>query len=174
MFGSKKLKAIAVKGTGAVRIAGDKAEWKKLHLYVMSLLGANNQCVVPSSPQPWAEFTSNTRWNARKGLFWGAARPPVETGECDPEDLNSIGLRTNQAVSSARGRWWRSTTSGWAGCSSCPIRCHWHVDMPSLEQYGVSRYAATACERGQSDMFPSIPGGSQSVSGSRCRPSAFT
>jgi aldehyde:ferredoxin oxidoreductase len=159
VFGAKKLKAIAVKGTGGVRIAGDRAAWKKLHLYVMSLLGGNNQCVVPSSPQPWAEFTGNTRWNARKGYFWGAADPPVETGECPPEDLTSIGLRTNQAVSRLGALVEKYHVRN-GGCSSCPIRCHWHVAIPSLEQYGVSRFTATACERGRSnDMFPRAGGG---------------
>ena len=32
------------------------------------------------------------------------------------------------------------------GCSACPIRCHVHLDVPSVEaKYGVSRYAANTC-----------------------------
>ena len=56
--GLGKLKAIAVRGTGSVRIAADRQEWKKLHYYVISGMGANNQHVVPNSPQPWAEFVA--------------------------------------------------------------------------------------------------------------------
>ena len=56
VMGSKNLKAIGVVGTGSVRIAGDREEWEKLIKYHLSLLGANNQHVVPSSPQPWAEY----------------------------------------------------------------------------------------------------------------------
>jgi aldehyde:ferredoxin oxidoreductase len=162
VFGSKKLKAVAVKGTGAVRIAADKAEWKKLHRYVISLMGSNNQAVVPSDPQPWAEFVGRTRWNARKGLFWGAAHPPVETGECDPADLTTIGLRCDKAVFDL-GPLAEKYTVRMGGCSSCPIRCHWHLELPQLEQYGVSRFVATTCERLRSDMFyQSVPGGGQS------------
>jgi aldehyde:ferredoxin oxidoreductase len=157
VFGSKKLKAIAVKGTGAVRIAAGKAEWKKLHLHVISLMGSNNQAVVPATPQPWAEFSASTRWNARKGLFWGAAQPPVETGECDPADLNTIGLRCHKAILDM-GPLAEQFTVRSGGCSSCPIRCHWRVELPQIEQYGVSRFAGTTCERGQSvRMFPNAP-----------------
>ena len=158
VFGSKKLKAIAVKGTGAVRIAADKAEWKKLHRYVISLMGSNNQAVVPSNPQPWAEFTGRTRWNARKGLFWGAAHPPVETGECDPADLTTIGLRCDKAVLDL-GPLAEKYTVRMGGCSSCPIRCHWHLEVPQLEQYGVSRFVATTCARGQRHGFFPLPAG---------------
>jgi aldehyde:ferredoxin oxidoreductase len=167
VFGSKKLKAIAVKGTGAVRIAAPRAEWKKLHQYVISLMGANNQGVVPLVPQPWAEFTSNrVRWNARKGFFWGAANPPVETGECNPEDLNSIGLRNNLGVHFL-GPLMEKFTVRTAGCSSCPIRCHFAVDLPQVEQFGVSRFAATTCQRANSANFFQGSGGRQSAVGNQ-------
>jgi aldehyde:ferredoxin oxidoreductase len=152
VFGSKKLKAIAVRGTGAVRIAADRQEWKKLHYYVISGMGANNQHVVPNSRQPWAEFVAPTRWTAKKGLFWGAASPPVETGECNPEDLNSIGLRTDKAVYDL-GPAAEKYTVRMGGCASCPIRCHWYLDVPQIERYGVSRYVTSTCERLRSDTF---------------------
>ena len=60
VMGSKNLKVIGVKGTGSVRIAGKKEEWEKLVKYHLSLLGSNNQHVVPNSPQPWAEYSSPT------------------------------------------------------------------------------------------------------------------
>jgi len=67
VLGSKNLKAIAVRGTGSVHIAGNKEKWEKLVKLHLSLLGANNQHVVPNSPQPWAEyFDASTRWLASK------------------------------------------------------------------------------------------------------------
>jgi aldehyde:ferredoxin oxidoreductase len=159
VFGSKKLKAIAVKGTGAVQIAAGRQDWKKLHYYIISSMGANNQHVVPSSRQPWAEFVAPTRWTAKKGLFWGAASPPVETGECNPADLNSIGLRSNKAVYDL-GPAAEKYTVRMGGCASCPIRCHWYLDVPQIERFGVSRYVTSTCERLRSDTFyQQLPGG---------------
>ncbi len=58
VFGSKNLKAIGVRGTGRLRIAGSAEQWErvvKLHLFP---LGASKQHVVPDSPQPWRELTT--------------------------------------------------------------------------------------------------------------------
>ena len=72
-------------GTGSVRIAGDKGEWEKLVKYHLSLLGANNQHVVPSSPQPWAEyFNAGSRWKGSRGRAWGASSPPLKAGPAIP------------------------------------------------------------------------------------------
>ncbi len=161
VFGSKRLKAIAVKGSGAVRVSADKEEWKKLVQYTLSIMGANNQHVVPSTPQPWAEFTSpGSRWTARKGLYWGAASPPVETGECPPEDLHRIGYRTAKATYDL-GPNAEKYTVRMGGCVSCPICCHSHLDVPSVqEKYGVSRYAASTCVGwGGRSFFKSFPDG---------------
>jgi aldehyde:ferredoxin oxidoreductase len=84
VLGSKNLKAIGVRGTGSIRIGGNKEEWEKVVKYHLSLLGANNQHVVPNSPQPWAEhYDPATRWVASRGRQWGAANPPIDTGTCD-------------------------------------------------------------------------------------------
>lgn len=146
VLGSKNLKAIAVKGTGSVKIAGDKKEWKELIKFIYSIWGANNQHVVPSTPQPWAEYSaSGSRWTSRKGLYWGAANPPVETGICPPGKDNLIGYRTMKAIMDL-GPIAEKYTVRMGGCSSCPCRCHAQVDVPSVEaKYGVSRYAANTC-----------------------------
>ena len=166
VFGSKRLKAIAVKGSGSVRIAADKKEWKQLIRYILSIMGANNQHVVPSTPQPWAEFYApGSRWTARKGLFWGAARPAVETGECLPEDLNRMGYRTAKATYDL-GPNAEKYTVRMGGCVSCPIRCHSHLDVPSVEEkYGFSRYAASTCVGwGGRGFFKSFPDGARGQS----------
>lgn len=146
VMGSKNLKAIGVRGTGSVRIAGNKDEWEKLIKYHLSLLGANNQHVVPSSPQPWAEFYDpKTRWRGSKGLAWGAAPHPIETGTCDPHNLNRIAYRSNNAAFFMGDIAWQYTVRG-NGCTSCPIRCHTIIKVPSVSaKYGIPEVGQNTC-----------------------------
>ncbi len=146
IMGSKNLKAIGVRGTGSVRIAGDKGEWEKLINLHLSLLGANNQHSVPNSPQPWAEyFDPGSRWVASRGRKWGAANPSVETGTCDPHDLNRIAYRTNNAVYFLGPIAWQYTMRG-NGCPSCPIRCHTLLRVPLVAaKYGIKETGQNTC-----------------------------
>ena len=146
VMGSKNLKAIGVRGTGSVRIGGNKDEWEKLVKYHLSLLGANNQHVVPNAPQPWAEFWSpGTRWVGSKGRAWGAAAPPIETGTCEPHNLNRIAYRTNNAAFYLGDAAWQYTVRG-NGCTGCPIRCHTMVKMPAVaSKYGISEMGQNTC-----------------------------
>ncbi len=146
VMGSKHLKAIAVCGTGSVRIAGDKEEWEKLIKYHLSLLGANNQHVVPNSPQPWAEFYEpRSRWVGSGGNIWGAAPRPLETGSGDPHDLNRIAYRTNNAAYFMGKIAWQYTVRG-NGCTSCPIRCHTLMKVPALSvKYGLPEVGQNTC-----------------------------
>lgn len=145
VLGAKNLKAIGVRGTGSVKIAAKPEEMMALDKYMMSLIGANNQMVVPSSPQPWAEYSDKTsRWTGRKGLYWGAANPPVETGECDPHDMQSVGLRTMKAVFDL-GAPAEKRTVRMGGCAHCPIRCHSELHVPELANYGMSEYVGNTC-----------------------------
>ena len=145
VMGSKNLKAIGVKGSGSVKIAGDKQAWAELDKLMMSVIGANNQMVVPSTPQPWAEYSDkSSRWTGRKGLYWGAANPPVETGECDPHDMQSVGFRTMKAVFDF-GPQAEKRTVRMGGCSHCPIRCHSELKVPELSKYGMDEYVANTC-----------------------------
>ena len=146
VMGSKNLKAIAVRGTGSVQIAGDKGEWEKLVKYHLSLLGANNQHVVPSSPQPWAEyFNAGSRWKGSRGRAWGASSPVIESGTCDPHDLNRIAYRTNNAVHYLGDIAWQYTVRG-NGCTGCPIRCHTMIKVPSAAaKYGIPEIGMNTC-----------------------------
>jgi aldehyde:ferredoxin oxidoreductase len=146
VMGSKNLKAIAVHGTGSVQIAGDKTEWEKLVKYHLSLLGANNQHVVPSSPQPWAEyFNAGSRWKGSRGRAWEASSPAIETGTCDPHDLNRIAYRTNNAVHYLGDMAWQYTVRG-NGCTGCPIRCHTMIKVPSAaSKYGIPEIGMNTC-----------------------------
>jgi aldehyde:ferredoxin oxidoreductase len=145
VMGAKNLKAIGVHGTGSVKIAADRKEWLELDTLLMSIIGANNQMVVPSTPQPWAEYSDKgSRWTGRKGLFWGAAKPPVETGECDPHDMQSVGLRTQKAILDL-GAGAEKYTVRMGGCSHCPIRCHSQLNVPQLEKYGFDPNVSNTC-----------------------------
>lgn len=165
VMGSKNLKAIAVKGSGSLKIAADKSTWKNAVDEWLTLMGANSGGVVPRTPQPWAEYSGGTRWTAREGLTWGAASPPLEVGECPPEDLNKLGLRTHKGIldfgytDPATGKTTGELiTVRMGGCHSCPVRCHIMVDLPAMEKYGLSRYHSNTCSGWQGgQMFLSNP-----------------
>jgi aldehyde:ferredoxin oxidoreductase len=172
VMGSKNLKAIGVLGTGGVRIAGNKEDWERLIKYHLSLLGANNQHVVPNSPQPWAEFYDvNTRWVGSKGRAWGANARPIETGTCEPHNLNRIAYRTNNAAFFMGDIAWQYTVRG-NGCTSCPIRCHTLVKVPSVSmKYGISEVGQNTCAglnfgRSFFKKFPDGPKGMTNVEAS--------
>jgi len=169
IMGSKNLKAIGICGTGSVRIAGNKEEWEKVIKYHLSLLGANNQHVVPSSPQPWAEFYDpKTRWMGAKGRAWGAAPRPIETGACEPHNLNRIAYRTNNAAFFMGDIAWKYTVRG-NGCTSCPIRCHTLMKVPSVSsKYGIPEVGQNTCSglnfgRAFFKTFPDGPRGQTNV-----------
>jgi len=155
VMGSKNLKAIGVLGTGSVPIFTDSASWKKLITYYLSLIGANNNNMVPKVPQPWAAYSdSGSRWSADKGVYWGAAQPELETGYCTsfdkplpvdcPVPLNKMGLRTQKGFNDF-GIPGMNHTVKMNGCHGCPIRCHISMDIEALEQYDVSRYNEETC-----------------------------
>jgi aldehyde:ferredoxin oxidoreductase len=146
VLGAKNLKAIGVRGTGRLRIAGSKEEWERVVKLHLSLLGANNQHVVPDSPQPWAEFYDpGSRWKAAAGRQWGAASVPIDTGSCDPKDLNRIAYRTNNAVHYLGDIAWKYTVRG-NGCTGCPIRCHTMIRVPAAAaKYGIPEMGQNTC-----------------------------
>jgi len=161
VMGAKNLKAIGVQGSGGVRIAGDKAEWERLVKLQLSLLGANNNHVVPNFPHPQSEFYNpSTRWVGAPGKKWGAAEPPIEiTGGL--YDLNRIAYRTNSAVFFLGENSWKYTVRG-NGCTGCPIRCHTILKVPSVAaKYGIRELGQNTCAGlnfGRS-FFKKIPGG---------------
>jgi len=146
VMGSKNLKAIGVRGTGSLRIAGPKEDWERLVKLHLSMLGANNQHVVPDSPQPWAEYYDpGSRWKASPGRKWGAATPPIDTGTCDPHNLNRIAYRTNNAAFYLGDVAWKYTVRG-NGCTGCPIRCHTMIRVPAAAaKYGIPETGQNTC-----------------------------
>ena len=145
VLGSKNLKAIGVQGSGAVRIAGDKGEWERLVKFHLSILGGNNQHVVPRFPTPEAEYYNpQSRWLGAPGKRWGAASPPVEIPS-GIYDLNSIAFRTNTAAFYFGDTAWQYTVRG-NGCTGCPIRCHTVLKVPSIAtKYGIREIGQNTC-----------------------------
>jgi aldehyde:ferredoxin oxidoreductase len=145
VMGAKNLKAIGVQGSGSVRIAGDKAEWERLVKFHLSILGGNNQHVVPSFPHPQSEYYNpSSRWVGAPGKRWGAADPPVEING-GLYDLNRIAFRSNNAAFYLGDQAWKHTVRG-NGCTGCPIRCHTIVKVPAVAaKYGIAELAQNTC-----------------------------
>ena len=146
VMGSKNLKAVGVRGTGSVGIAGRRDEWEKLVKTHLTLLGANNQHVVPNSPQPWAEYYDpSSRWKGSRGRKWEQSLPAIETGTCNPRDLNRIAYRTNNAAHYLGDIGWKYTVRG-NGCTGCPIRCHTMIKVPAVAaKYGIPEVGQNTC-----------------------------
>jgi len=145
VMGAKNLKAIGIQGSGSVRIAGDKVEWERLIKFHLSILGGNNQHVVPAFPHPHSEYYHpNSRWVGAPGKRWGGSDSPVEIngGLLDP---NRIAFRTNSAAFFLGDQAWKHTVRG-NGCSGCPIRCHTILKVPAVAaKYGIRDTAQNTC-----------------------------
>ena len=75
IMGSKKLKALVVEGNGSVNVKDPKALADLSDYMLREIVGSNNNHVVPSTQQEWAEYyDKGTRWTARKGPVLGRRR----------------------------------------------------------------------------------------------------
>ncbi len=102
VFGSKKLKAIAARGTGAVKIARPMEVRLLSNYMIKDLVGGNNNHTVPTIPQSWSEFsaTSRNRWQGGPGVTWDKAEGgPIDMGEQPSGQINVAALRCNKASS---------------------------------------------------------------------------
>ena len=146
LFGAKKLKAIVLYGKKATKVA-DPKRLMELNNYIMSdLMGANNNHVVPTVPQSWAQYSNkSTRWTGHPGLTWGAAEGgPIDTGESAPGQPTLMGYRTQKAVFD-HGPVAEKYTVKMVGCTSCPIRCYGGVNVPMLEGVTPNTTHANTC-----------------------------
>ena len=147
IFGSKKLKAVALYGTKGVQVA-DAKKVQELNKYVMSdLIGSNNNHVVPQVPQSFSEYSSAaSRWVGRPGLTWGAAEGgPIDTGESAPGQPTLVGYRCQKAVYDY-GAAAEKYTAKMTGCAGCPIRCYGSLNVPQMKDiYGIEGKHSTTC-----------------------------
>lgn len=147
LMGSKKVKAIVARGTGAVKIARP-LEVKLLSNYMIKdLVGGNNNHNVPSVPQSWSEYTatSKNRWQGGPGVTWDKApHGPVDTGEQPSGIINVAAMRCNKGVFDF-GAVAEKYTVKQGGCSSCPVRCYTEYEMDPLADYDLPTHVSNTC-----------------------------
>ena len=115
----------------------------KLHL---SLLGANNQHVVPNSPSPGPSTSARAPdgWPPRAA----GGEHPTPPSKQGPAILTSSTVSptgpTTPPISWGTGAW-QYTVRG-NGCTSCPIRCHTLIKVPAVAaKYGISENGQNTC-----------------------------
>ena len=146
IFGSKKLKALVVEGTGSVNVADPQALADLSDYMLREVIGSNNNHVVPSTQQEWAEYwDKGSRWTAAKGLYWADAEgEPIETGEPKPGELNTVGYRCMKTTKD-EGPEAEKYTIKMDGCHSCPIHCYSDMRVPSAKQKGGHEITGNTC-----------------------------
>lgn len=145
IMGSKNLKAIALQGSLPVHIAGNKEDWENVINFHRSIIGANNQHVVPGFPSPLFEYYNpGSRWIGAPGKRWGAANPPVVLST-DVRSLNRIAYRSNNAAYFLGDNVWKYTVRN-NGCFACPIRCNTVMrDDDAAAKYGINPVQQNTC-----------------------------
>ena len=146
VLGSKNMKALVVRGTGSVNVK-DPQKVAELSDYMLrDIIGSNNNHVVPSTQQEWAEFyDEGSRWTARKGLYWAQAEGgPVETGEPKPGELNTVGYRCMKTTKDD-GPEAEKYTIKMNGCHSCPIHCYSDMRVPASKSHGGYEITGNTC-----------------------------
>ena len=125
ILGSKKCKAVVVEGNGSVYVKDPEAIAELSDYMLSDVIGSNNNHVVPSTQQEWAEFyDEGSRWTARDGLTWALAEDgPINTGEPKPGELNTVGYRCMKSTKDL-GPAAEKYTVKMNGCHSCPIHCY--------------------------------------------------
>ena len=146
VMGSKKLKALVVRGSQPIYVA-DPQEVANLSDYMLrEIVGSNNNHVVPSTQQEWAEyFDKGSRWTAQKGLTWALAEGgPIDTGEPKPGEINTVGYRCMKAFKD-EGPEAEKYTIKMDGCHSCPIHCYSDLRVPASAANGGYEITGNTC-----------------------------
>ena len=146
IMGSKKLKALVVRGSQPIYVA-DPQEVADLSDYMLrEIVGSNNNHVVPSTQQEWAEyFDKGSRWTAQKGLTWALAEGgPIDTGEPKPGEINTVGYRCMKAFKD-EGPEAEKYTIKMDGCHSCPIHCYSDLRVPASAANGGYEITGNTC-----------------------------
>lgn len=146
IMGSKKLKALVVDGTQAVNVADPDAVADLSDYMLREVVGSNNNHVVPSTQQEWAEYYDpGTRWTAQKGLTWGLAEGgAIETGEPKPGEINTVGYRCMKSFKD-EGPEAEKYTIKMNGCHSCPIHCYSDMRVPANKDNAGYEITGNTC-----------------------------
>ena len=158
VLGSKKLKALVARGTGAVKIARPMEVRLLSNYMIKDLVGGNNNHNVPSIPQSWAEYSSTVknRWQGGPGVVWGKApNGPVDTGEQPTGQIHVAAMRCQKGVFDF-GNIAQKYTVKQGGCSSCPVRCYTEYEMDPLADYDLPTHVSNTCLpiTGQTSIYP--------------------
>lgn len=146
VMGSKKLKALVVEGDKPVYVADPQAVAELSDYMLREIVGSNNNHVVPSTQQEWAEFyDADSRWTAAKGLNWELAEGgPIETGEPKPGELNTVGYRCMKSTKDL-GPATAAYTIKMNGCHSCPIHCYSDLRVEASAEAGAFETSGNTC-----------------------------
>ena len=147
-MGNKKLKGLAIRGTGSVKVADPKKVLELSNYMMGNLIGGNNNHNVPAQPQSWAEYSATSgknRWSGAPGRMWKKAPGgPVDTGEQPYNDINKIALRCFKGYFDFGAPAAEYTVKN-GGCSSCPIRCYTEYDVDPLADYDLPTHNSNTC-----------------------------
>lgn len=146
VFGVKNLKAVVIRGTKACHVADPQMVADLSDYMIAQVIGSNNNHVVPSTQQSWAEYyDAGSRWTAKKGLYWAAAEGgPIETGEPKPFEPNTMGYRCMKSTKDL-GPAAEKYTVKMAGCHGCPVRCYAQVHVPFVQEKTGYESAGNTC-----------------------------
>ena len=146
VMGSKKLKALVVEGSGTVNVKDPQALADLSDYMLREIVGSNNNHVVPSTQQEWAEYyDKGSRWTARKGLYWAQAEGgAIETGEPKPGELNTVGYRCMKSTKDD-GPDAEKYTIKMNGCHSCPLHCYSDMRIPGSAEHGGFEITGNTC-----------------------------
>ncbi len=146
IMGSKKLKALVVEGTGPVNVADPQAVADLSDYMLREIVGSNNNHVVPSTQQEWAEYyDAGSRWTAQKGASWELAEGgAIESGEPKPGEINTVGYRCLKSLKD-EGPEALKYTIKMDGCHSCPIHCYSDMRVPASKAAGGYEITGNTC-----------------------------
>ena len=146
VLGSKKCKALVVRGTQPIYVANPQEVADLSDYMLREVIGSNNNHVVPSTQQEWAEyFDKGSRWTAQKGLTWALAEGgPIDTGEPKPGEINTVGYRCMKAFKD-EGPEAEKYTIKMDGCHSCPIHCYSDLRVPASAANGGYEITGNTC-----------------------------
>lgn len=146
VLGAKKMKALVVRGTGSVNVKDPQAVADLSDYMLREIIGSNNNHVVPSTQQQWAQYyDKGSRWTARDGLYWALAEGgPINTGEPKPGEINTVGYRCMKSTKDD-GPDAEKYTIKMDGCHSCPIHCYSDMSVGEVTKYGGYKTTGNTC-----------------------------
>jgi aldehyde:ferredoxin oxidoreductase len=131
VMGSKHLKGVAVRGTGAANMACTPKELLDLAEYTKGLIAGPLHGLLPIPPG-----AGSTTYRARDGIQWVGGPKKLSIGKVDVKDLTRMGLRPQEAERRFGGKMAAFHVKN-RSCFSCPVACMSYMTVPSVARYGL-------------------------------------